>query len=184
MKIIKLGILQRKLLTLLLGGVSLSLSTNPRRYYWVLKQIGREWNKINVGAIRKTINSLYENRLIDLKENLDGSLKIILNKNGKRKILEYKLENIKIETPKKWDRKWRMIISDIPEEFKRAREALRYHLKRFGFYHLQKSVFIFPYECENELDFIIEFYNLHRYVRYIIAESIDNEFHLKKIFNL
>jgi len=53
-----------------------------------------------------------------------------------------------------------------------------------GFYPLQKSVFVFPYECENELEFITEFYNIRRYVRYIIAEKIDNEFHLKKIFNI
>jgi len=184
MKIIKLGALQKKLLILLLGSVSLGLSANPRRHYWVLKQIGREWNKINTGAIRKAINSLYENHLIDFKESPDGSLKLILNKNGKRKILEYKIEDIKIEIPKKWDLKWRIVVSDIPEELKKAREAVRHHLKRLGFYPLQKSVFVFPYECENELEFIIEFYNIRRYVRYIIAEKIDNEFHLKKIFNI
>jgi len=76
------------------------------------------------------------------------------------------------------------VVSDIPEELKKAREAVRHHLKRLGFYPLQKSVFVFPYECENELEFITEFYNIRRYVRYIIAEKIDNEFHLKKIFNI
>jgi len=53
-----------------------------------------------------------------------------------------------------------------------------------GFYELQKSVWIFPYECKNEIDFIVEFFGLRKYVRFGILESINNELHLKKIFNL
>lgn len=81
-----------------------------------------------------------------------------------------------------WDGKWRLVVFDIPERIKKARDALRGKLRELGFYELQKSVWVFPYGCKNEIDFIIEFFNLKKYVRFCILESIDNELHLKKIF--
>jgi len=51
-------------------------------------------------------------------------------------------------------------------------------------YQLQKSVYVYTFEYKNELDFIIEYFNLRRYVRFILAKEIDNELHLRKIFNL
>jgi DNA-binding transcriptional regulator PaaX len=52
------------------------------------------------------------------------------------------------------------------------------------FYQLQKSVFVLPYECRDEIEFLIEFYDIRSYVRQIVAEKIDNELHLKEIFKI
>lgn len=181
---IRLGAVQKKILVLLVGGLSLGLSHNPRQQFKIVKQMGKEWGKINQRALRQSIRSLYERKLIDIKENKDGTLSLILNDNGKQKTLTYELENIKIKPPKSWDRKWRLIIFDIPEKIKKVREAMRDHLKQLGFYQLQKSVFVFPYKCQDEIEFLIEFYDLRPYVRQVIAENIDNELHLKQIFKL
>ena len=51
-------------------------------------------------------------------------------------------------------------------------------------HQLQKSIYIYPFECKDELDFIIEYFNLRRYVRYGLLKEIDNELHLRKIFDL
>jgi len=83
-----------------------------------------------------------------------------------------------------WDGKWRIVVFDIPEKIKRGRDALREKLKELGFYELQKSVFVFPYKCQNEIEFVIEFFNLRKYVRFGTLDSIDNNLHLKKIFKL
>lgn len=85
---------------------------------------------------------------------------------------------------KNGDGKWRLVVFDIPEKIREGRRALREKIRELGFHELQKSVWIFPYECKNEIDFIVEFFNLRKYVRFGILESIDNELHLKKIFNL
>ncbi len=42
----------------------------------------------------------------------------------------------------RWDRKWRVVIFDIPETNKRIRQALRETLKVLEFWPLQKSVWI------------------------------------------
>ena len=180
----RLGIFQRKLLLLFLGSLSIGLSYNTHRQLWVLQQMRREWNRINREALRRAVKSLYTSKLIDMKDGDDGSVKIILTENGKQRALEYKIDEMVIKIPKIWDKKWRIVIFDIPEKHKRKREAMRQHLERLGFYKLQKSVFVLPYECCDEIEFLIEFYNIRSHVRQIVAEKIDNEMHLKEIFKI
>jgi len=107
-----------------------------------------------------------------------------LSDKGKEKALTYNLDKIKIKKPVQWDGKWRVVLFDIPESQKKVREALRFHLKNMDFFEFQKSVFIHPFECRDEIDYLIEFYNIRPFVRFIIGESVDNELHLKKHFNL
>jgi hypothetical protein len=57
-------------------------------------------------------------------------------------------------------------------------------LKEIGMYQLQKSVYVYPFECKDELDFIIEYFGLRKYVRFGLLKEIDNELHLRKIFDL
>jgi len=53
-----------------------------------------------------------------------------------------------------------------------------------GFYGFQKSVFVHPHPCAEEIEYIMEFYGARRYVRFIVATEIDNALALKKHFNL
>ena len=76
------------------------------------------------------------------------------------------------------------MIFDIPEKFKKAREALRLKLKELGFKELQKSVLVFPYECEDEINFIMEIFLVRPFVRFIRAKSFTNEEQLKIKFVL
>jgi DNA-binding transcriptional regulator PaaX len=183
-KQIRVGALQKKLLLLLAGGFSLALSGTPVGYFKVLSQMSKEWNKINDNSMRKAIRSLYKSKLIKFKENPDGRIELILDEDGEHRALSYKLEEMKITKPKQWDGKWRVIIFDIPEHLKKAREALRGHLRQLQFYQLQKSVFVIPYECGDEIEFLIEIYDVRQYVRQLIATGLDNELHLKKIFEI
>ncbi|MFH0803679.1 MAG: CRISPR-associated endonuclease Cas2 [Candidatus Tagabacteria bacterium] len=179
-----LGDTQRKILLLLFGGLALGLSGSPRSYFRILKTIGKEWKNINRYALKRTIKNLYKSKLIGEKQNPDGTITIILTDKGKEKALTYDLEKIEIKKPAKWDKKWRVVLFDIPENRKKIREALRFHLKKLGFYEFQKSVFVHPYDCEDEINYLIEFYAIRKFVRFIIADSIDNELHLKEYFDL
>ena len=179
-----LGKNQQKLLLLLLGGLSLSLSRNPRQYFRTLKAIGESWNEIDRQALKNAIVDLYKSKFLEERENKDGSFTIVLTENGKRKALTYKIDEIKIKKVQKWNKKWRIVLFDVPEKKKKVREALRHHLKNFDFFEYQKSVFVNPYDCKNEIEYIIEFYNIRKYVRFITADSLDNELHLKHHFGL
>ena len=85
----------------------------------------------------------------------------------------------------KWDGLWRIIIFDIPEDHKNAREALRQKLKKFGFYHLQKSVFVFPYDCEKEIKALADFFMANDNIEYIRAKTLGGkEREVKDFFDL
>lgn len=176
-----LSFAKKKILLLLLGGLTLSLNRSPGRYFHILSRIKKEWAVINRKKLKYEIRKLYQSELISTKCDSGGTLTLTLTEKGKQKALRYNLE--KIEIPKqKWDGRWRIVVFDIPESRRDARDALRALLKKMDFYELQKSVFIHPYECKNEIDFVVEFFQLNRNVRYGILDSIDNEVYLRDIF--
>jgi len=174
---------KQKILLLLLGGIAFGYSFTAKQQWRVLKVVSREWKRIDREKLRKEIRNLYKSKMIKSKENPDGSTTITLTEKGKLKALTYHFEKIRIESGK-WDGKWRLVAFDIPEKIREGRRALREKIRELGFYELQKSVWIFPYECKNEINFIVEFFGLRKYVRFGILESVDNELHLKKLFNL
>jgi len=49
---------------------------------------------------------------------------------------------------------------------------------------MQKSVFIHPYECKDEVDFITELFDIVPYVRFLRVRDVDIELDLKNIFRL
>jgi len=181
---LKIGPVMQKVLLLVEGGLILGLTKRPDKYFKVVKKISKEWQKINERSLRTAIQKLYQSKLIDFKEKSDGTVSMTLTDNGKKKIIQFNLDLIEIKKPKQWDRLWRLVIFDIPEEERRGRNALAVKLKELGFYPLQKSVFIHPYECKNEVDFIVELFNLRPYVRLFTIKETDIELDLRNKFNL
>lgn len=178
------GAVQRKIILLLLGGIVLGLSRSPSRYFRILGIIGKEWRAIKKNSLHAAIKKLYASRLIAERMHEDGSVTLTLSEEGKRRAFRFKLEEMEIQKQKTWDRKWRMIIFDIPERHRKVRDAVRGHLRQMDFYELQKSVFVHPYPCRDEIEFVVEFYSIRSYVRQVIVETIDNKLHLKKLFDL
>jgi len=172
-----------KILLLLLGGFALCFSYTPHQQWRVIKTVSREWKKIKKEDLRKGINNLYKTNSIKKKKNTDGSYTIVLTEKGKMRAITYDFLNMKIEH-KKWDGKWRIVVFDVPEKIRQGRNALRWKIKKLGFCELQKSVFVFPYECKDEIDFIVEFFGLKGYTYYGTLESIDNDAYLRKSFDL
>jgi DNA-binding transcriptional regulator PaaX len=183
-KKIRLGSAAQKILLLLQGGLALGLTQRPDTYFRIIRGITKEWQDINKRTLHEAIKKLYQSKLIDYKENDDGTVDLVLNDDGKKRALKYNLDTIKIKKSAKWDGLWRVIIFDIPECFKQGRDALAVKLKQMGFYPLQKSVFIYPYECKNEIDFIIEIFDLRQYVRIMLVKETDVDLDLKNKFKI
>jgi len=153
----------------------------------LLKEASDEYirKKIKEKRAGQIFERLKKRKLIILKEKEGGNFVVELTEKGKRKVKEIQFENLQIEKPKVWDKKWRVVIFDIPDKFKRkARDALRKKLKELGFYPFQKSVWVIPYPCEKEIQFLCELFKIRPYVNIIVAESIDNDIKLKKYFGL
>ena len=180
----RIGNIKKKVLLLLLAGLALGLTRSPKRQWWILKELPREWRKENRQALERAINSLYTSHLIREKHNRDGTTTLILSENGKQKALRFNIDKLEIKKPAKWDGKWRIVMFDIPEKLRKLRDSLRIHFREIGLIELQKSVFVYPYPCDKEIEFILEFYNARKHVRFVLAEKIDNQLHLMKKFDL
>jgi len=86
---------------------------------------------------------------------------------------------------KKWDKKWRIVMFDIPMELHKQRILLRKKLIQVGFFPLQKSVFVFPYSCEYELGRFCKGIGVEEYVDILTADSVGfKEKEIKRHFNL
>jgi len=134
--------------------------------------------------IYDTFYMLRRQGCIDIRKR-NHQIYISLTEKGKKKAGRFQIDSLKIKTPKKWDGKWRLVIFDISQLQKIKREAFRGKLKELGFYPLQKSVWIHPYDCRDEIELLKEFFGLtSKELRLIIAEEIGEDTHLKKIFKL
>jgi DNA-binding transcriptional regulator PaaX len=178
--------LKEKILLSLWGGVALGLAYTSQQQGRVLREFAKIWGSSHI-AVSKEIRNLKKSDLIKKVFKKDnGEYVIELTEKGRLKAMEYQLlKNLEIKN-KKWDGRWRMIIFDIPEKFRKGRNALRWKIKKLGFYELQQSVFVVPYECQKEIDLVVNYFDLKPYVYYgileIAGEEINNK--LKKIFKL
>ena len=172
------------MLLLLQAGLALGLSPSPRTHLYIFKQLAKEWKEIDRQYLYRIVREFYNERFIDWQEKEDGAVKIILTEAGKKKALEYNIDKISIKIPSQWDGKWRIVFFDIPEKIRQARDALRSKLKELEFYEMQKSVFVFPFECRDEIDFIVEFFQIRPFVHYAEMTNSTNEAQLKIHFDL
>lgn len=134
--------------------------------------------------VRQVLHRLRQQSIINWYEDKGGTVKITLTEHGQKRILRYKLDEMAIKQPAQWDGRWRVTIFDIPEEHKLARDVLRDKFKTLGLYQLQKSVWIFPYVCKNEIDFISNVYGVGKYLLYFETKNLENERFLRHKFQL
>jgi len=178
-KIKKSEITKEILIDILKIGGILTLAILAPNAIQVLKLFEKKYPK------RDFINSWHyikkQNYLTTKARNNYSEIKLTLK--GRNQALKYFLGDLKIKKPAKWDGKWRIIVFDIPETKRLARDILRNKLRELGFIKIQNSVFVFPYPCQKEIDRILDFYFLRSYVYYIESDKIYPDSKLKKIFN-
>ncbi|MDP2650168.1 MAG: CRISPR-associated endonuclease Cas2 [bacterium] len=85
---------------------------------------------------------------------------------------------------KTWDHKWRIVAFDIPEKHAHLRNRVRDLLKRAGFVKVQHSVWIFPHECPDFVQFVKDETKMAPHILYGVLERVEGEKRLRKIFKL
>ncbi len=142
---------------------------------------------------KKKYNVKYyvKNKITDLKkqgfitfEEENNRIFVRLTDKGRERLLKYQLREIVIKKPKKWDKKWRVIIFDIKERKRKVRDGLRVELINLGFLRLQNSVWVYPYECEEAIIILKAYFHLGKDVLYMTVEKIEDDKWLKKKFSL
>lgn len=173
------------LLLLALGGVVLAGAVAPGLV--ILLKNANYPRKYSKREMENAFYNLKRRNLIEVIQEDSDITKVKLTNKGKSRIKEYSLELLSIPRPKKWDKKWRILIFDIPTKpkiYHQAREALRHKIKELGFYQMQKSVWVYPYECEDEILFIAEIFQVQKHIEILTVEKLLHENKLRKAFQL
>lgn len=134
--------------------------------------------------ISAAIYNMKRQKLIEYVCDKDGKTVVKITTKGQAKLKAFSIELIEIKKPKKWDGKWRLVMFDIPMRFTKGREALRYHLKDLNFFQFQKSAWIYPYPCEDEIIFIADFFGVSKFVEILTVDSIPRDEKVKRHFHL
>jgi DNA-binding transcriptional regulator PaaX len=182
-KIKKYGSLTAKVLGILGNGFILSLSKDKRERLELHRECDRLWHEIDRKELYHVLRRLRLQGFVETIKKTNELEKINFSEKGKNHWLRYQFRSIKLKKPKRWDKKWRMVLFDIPETHKKIRDSLRKKLKNLGFLEFQKSVFIYPFPCRDEINFIINFYNIEEKVYYLETE-ISPDYKFRKSFFL
>jgi CRISPR/Cas system-associated endoribonuclease Cas2 len=131
-------------------------------------------------SVNRSRKRLVKNGLLTYTK--EGFLK--LTPEGEKIIRRIELINYKIEKPRKWDKKWRVLIFDIKECKRNTRDRIREILTLIGFVRLQNSVWVYPYDCEDLINLTKADSAIGRELLYIVADRIENEKALLNHFKL
>lgn len=171
MKEILLGIVTGLMLPASLLMPNLPIALNP-----LIKNLSNQYKTRNEKFI-KSIRALKRSEYIETKKH-----KIEISKKGEIMLIKEAINNLEIPKQKLWDKKWRIVIFDIPNSHNLARNALRETICNIGLYQLQKSVYIYPFSFKEEIDSIASLFGVYEYVIYLEVINIEGEKFLTQHF--
>ncbi len=168
---------------LLISGTIAIAAQSPYFIVNLLKNY-RTWKKYPKKKVGDTFSNLRKQGSLEI-ERKANQIYIRLTEEGRKRAGMFQINSLKIKKPRKWDKKWRLVIFDISQLKKIQREVFRGKLKELGFYCLQKSVWVHPFDCRGEIELLRSFLGLSEdELRLIVAEELGNDNKLKGHFKL
>jgi len=143
----------------------------------------KPWKKYKRNRLRQVIKRMADQELVGFREEGKETI-VAISEKGKSKLLKFNFDEMKINDQEDWNGTWKIVYFDIPETKKLARELFRKKLKELRFYQLQKSVFITPYGCKDQIDFLRSILEIGDFVSYLETENIEQEEFLKSWFEV
>lgn len=136
-----------------------------------------------VSRIKQSLRRLVQRGYVQEKL-ISGRRCAELTESGKVLLARLSIGSSFYVAPKKWDRRWRIVIFDIPEHKRGQRARVRLLLIAMGFHCLQGSVWIFPYDCEDIITLLKADFRLGQELLYVVAEEVEGDYVLRQRFNL
>ena len=159
------------------GGIGITLIAPG--VFVALGKLGLIPHKRQADAIRAARQRLVQRGLLAWEGN-----KLRTTEKGKRKLQQLELLDYKIQKPKRWDKRWRVLIFDIPEKRKSLRDKVRRTLAAVGFVRLQDSVWIYPYDCEDLIALLKADFKIGKDMLYMIVDTLEYDDPIRAKFDL
>lgn len=173
--LILLGVTGFLAASILMPGLPLALKPFLKKQY-------KKWGHFNRRILKAEIKRLKGSGVLE-EVTQDGEIVFKLTEKGRGKVFKYKLEEMSVKKDY-WDGKWRLIIYDIPKGSKNQADAFRRLLKKMEFLQLQKSVYLTPYKCKDEIEFLKTLYKIEDCVTLLTVSGIESEQSYRKYFGV
>lgn len=171
----RLGDNEREIIKLIgLGTIIVSSLVFPN-----LPIVLKPFIKARPNGIWELIKKLNKKKVINL-----GGEEVRLTTRGQRLLQEIKLGEIEIPQSKEWDGVWHLVSYDIPNSLNKKRDFFRSILKRWQFYQIQKSLWVYPFECKQEIAVVAEYLKIEPYIVVMATDLLANEEEVERFFNL
>ncbi len=100
---------------------------------------------------------------------------VSLTKLGRKRLRKLQFETLQIPQNQKWDGKWWQVAADIPTKYKLGADLLRQKIKDMNFFPLQRTLWFYPFDPRDEVEFIANHYNIGRFVTVMEISRLDRD---------
>ena len=142
----------------------------------------KEWEKYNLWRLRQMIKRMQKSKYVEIKEE-NGIPQVKITEFGKKRLLVYDLEKIHLSETS-WDGKWRLIIYDVKKAKRVNSETFRRTLLKLNLLKLQKSVYLTPFKCEDEIEYLRQLFDIGTEVQILTVGKLENEVAYKSYFGI
>ena len=151
---------------------------------WLIDQFDEgyeEPEKPREEQVRQSLYQLEKKNFIKKTVLRGGKVSFELTKLGKEHAQTQEIKNLKFILPPRWDGKWRFVMFDVPQEDNYKRDIFRDKLKKSGFFRVQQSVWVFPYDCGGEIDILLDSLHIQDCVLQFVG-VVKNDKELREYF--
>ena len=133
--------------------------------------------------IRQALDALHRQEMLEYFEKR-GKTYLRITQKGRTAIRRFDIDTL-VLPQQAWDKKWRVIFFDIPEQKGHARRVFQRRLEVLGCMRLQKSTFIYPHACHDQIDSLTSFWDITLFVHYFETANLGTaQWAAEKFFHL
>ena len=119
----------KSILTLLFIGGAITVMAVAPNLFAAVGRISGQRGFFDKRAFRRATTYLRSKKYVTVRENSDDGYVLKLTEDGAEVIMSKALKDVRIQAQSSWDGVWRMVMFDIPNRHKWARDTLRQQLK-------------------------------------------------------
>lgn len=101
---------------------------------------------------------------------------VSLTKRGRRGIQKLQFGALQVPKPKSWDDTWWQVAADVPtKKYKIGADLFRRKIKDMKFFPLQRTLWFYPFDPREEIEFISDRYGISRFVTVMQVCRLDKQ---------
>jgi len=107
-------------------------------------------------------------------EQSKGEWLLSLTALGRKRLPGLQRGSLRVPKAKKWDGCWWLSAADIPtKNYRQGADLLRKKLKEMGFYPLQRTLWLYPFDPRKEIEFVAQTFGIGQFVTVMKIAALD-----------